>query len=176
VEKIIITKDIVLGASDYITYELKEEWVGNTAPKCFDKLSITNDGEPVPPMYMVNIGLKNRYLMVLLAGMLHMEYESEEEDTTLMTVDCYNRWAGSHVMNQLDRLKRDTEVRDKVYDLLYDFREAEKMLSAQIYGLLAVQNDSVIRQSEMMATSIKELPQIMEQLKELQEGVTADAE
>ena len=121
-------------------------------------------------MYMVNLGMKNRYLMAVLASYLHIGYETDERDERLMSIADYNRWAGSHVLNQIDRFKRDSEARDKCYDLLYDFREFEKLLSAQIYGLLNVQNDIVMRQSEQMSTAVKELPQLLTELKEMQEA------
>lgn len=166
-----ITRDIIKNASDYMTYEEKESWVSETAPKCFDKLSITTDSGEVPSMYMVNLGLKNRYLMTaLVGGYLKTGYEPDESDEHLMSIADYNHWAGNHVMNQIDRLKRDSEVRDKCYDLLYDFRELEKLLSAQIYGLLNVQNDPVIRQSEQMASAVAELPQLLNELKDMQEA------
>lgn len=169
---------MILDAQDYVPYAQKEEWVGKYAQNCFDRLAITADGEEMPPMYAVNVGLKNRYLMGALAHYLGVGYKTEADSEELMSVEDYDKWAGSHVMNQLDRLKKDAEIRDKCYDILYDFRELEKLLSAQIYGLLTVQNDSVIRQSQQMANSVRELPQILEQLKELQEKqeVVTDAE
>lgn len=169
-EKIIITKEIMLAASDYMTLQAKEEWTEKVAPRCFDKLGITADDEPLPPMYMVNMGLKNRYLMAALAQYLMQPYEPDETDESLMSRGDYDKWAGSHVFCQIDRLKACKEARDKCYDLLYDFHELEKMLSAQLNGLLTVQNDYVIRQNEYTATQIKELPQVIEQLKNLQEG------
>ena len=170
-EKVVISKEMIQAASDYIPLEEKEAWVADNAPKCFDKLAITADGEAMPPMYAVNVALKNRYLMAALVSMyLKQAYVADTKDEPLISREDYDKWANSHTINQIDRLKKDAEVRDKCYDILYDYRELEKMFSAQIYALLNVQNDSVIRQSEQMTNAIKELPALLEQLKELQEA------
>ena len=64
--KIVITKEMMLAARDYVPLAEKEAWVAENAPKCFDKLAISADNEPLPPMYMVNTSLKSRYLMAAL--------------------------------------------------------------------------------------------------------------
>lgn len=170
-EKIEITKEILLAANSYVPLELKEAWAAGNAPKCFDKLSITADGEAMPPMYMVNTGLKSRYLMAALAKLYFgLEYEADAADEELMSIADYDKWAGSHVINQIDRWKRDPDVKSKCFDILYDYRDLEKRFASQIGSLLNVQNDSVLRQSEYMAAQMKELPQVVEQLKGLQEA------
>lgn len=168
-EKIEITKETILEARDYVPLTEKEDWVADVAPKCFNKLAITADGEPVPPMYMVSTGLKCRYLMAALAGMYFgAEYQGDEKDPTMMSEAEYDRWASSHVLNQLERMKRESDVRDKCFDLLTDYKDLEKRLSSQINSLLTVQNDSVIRQTQYTTAQMKELPLILAQLKELQ--------
>lgn len=172
-DRIIITKEMVMDARDYLENAVKEAWVSENATKCFDRLSITADGEPVPPMYIVNEGLKRRYLMAAFAALyMKQDYEAEEKDTSLMTEECFDRWAGGHAFEQLQRMKHDAVVRDKCYDIVADYRELERRFVAQITGLLAVQNDVVIRQNEYSAAQIKALPEIIEQLKNLQEAKT----
>lgn len=164
-----ITKELLLGATDYVPLAVKEEWAAANAPKCFDKLAITADGESVPPMYMVNTGLKSRYLMAALASLyFHQDYEADERDDALMSIACYDKWAGGHALNQIERWKREIEIRDKCFDLLADFKDLEKRFAAQINSLLTVQNDSVIRQSEVNAMALKELPALLEQIKDMQ--------
>ena len=176
-DKKILTKEMIQAAADYTTNAFKEAWCAETAPKCFDRLAITADKEAMPPMYMVNEGLKKRYLMtVFVKNYLLQTVEVETVDEALMSETDYDNWAGSHVFCQLERLKKDKDICDKCYELLYDFRELDKRLSAQISGLLAAQNDFVVRQNQLMATQIQQLPQVMERLQELQEKVTADDE
>ena len=169
--KIELTKELMLGARDYIPLAEKEAWVAENAPKCFDQLAITADDEAMPPMFMVNTGLKSRYLMAALVNLYFRakKTDASEADEWLMSVEEYDAWAGSHVFNQLERWKRDGDLKFKAYDLLYDYKDLEKRFSAQISSLLAVQNDPVIRQEQQTATNIKDLPAVLEQLKALQE-------
>ena len=167
-QRVELTKELLLGAEDYIPVTIKEHWVSDCASKCFDRLSITADGEQMPAMYMVNDSLKARYLMGAFVGMyLGLKYEPDESDALLMSVEEYEKWAGSHVFNQIERMKRDPDVRDKCFDMLYDYRALEKRFHSSIIGLLAVQNDSVIRQQDLMATQMKQMPELMRQLREL---------
>ena len=167
-DKKILTKEMIQEAEDYTPNAFKKAWCGETAPKCFDRLAITADGEPMPPMYMVNEGLKKRYLMtVFVKGYLKQECEPDSGDEALMSEADYDRWAGSHVFCQMERLKKDKDICDKCYDMLYDFRELDKRLSAQISGLLNAQNDFVQRQNQLMSAQFMQLPQVKEQLEEM---------
>jgi len=172
VEKIIITRDMMTAARDYVSLAEKEAWVAENAVKCFDKLAIEADGEAMPPMYQVNTGLKSRYLMAALAKMYFgvPEIVGEPDNEWLMTEADYDRWAGSHVMNQIERMKADRELRDKCYDLLFDYKDLEKWFSTQIGSLLTVQNDTVLRQQQIAALQAKQLPEVLQALREYQEG------
>ena len=171
--KILLTKEMVVAARDYIPNAVKEAWVSDNAAKCFDKLAINGtDGESVPPMYMLNTGLKARYLMGALIGMyLNITYDvdSSDEPSLLMSEDAYDMWASSHVLNQIERWKRDAEIRDKCYDLLADYKDLEKRMSTQINSLLNVMNDNVLRQNEYVnAQMMEQLPALLKQVEELQ--------
>jgi len=166
--KITITREMIEAARDYMPLEDKERFAADGAGKCFDRLAISFGDEELPPMYMVNDGLKRRLLMTAFAAFyMGQEVKRDERDADMMSVAAYDLWAGSHVFNQLERLKHDSAVRDKCFDLLSDFRELEKKLSAQLAGLLTVQNDAVIRQSQLTASQMKELPALLNELKTL---------
>lgn len=172
-KKIEITKDMMLAARDYIPNAEKEAFVAECATKCFDKLAITGtDGEPAPDMYMVNSGLKARHLMGALIGLYFGQadwgLQVSEDDQWLIPEELYDLWAGSHALNQIERWKRDAELRDKCYDMLADYKDLEKRLSAQINGLLTVMNDPVLRQNEYMAAQVKQMPELLKQINELQ--------
>lgn len=168
-EKIIITEDMIAAANDYLPNATKEGWVSETAAKCFNRLAITADDEEMPPMYMVNEGLKRRYLMKAFAE-LYMKQRTgaDAKDEALMDEEDYDRWAGSHVFEQLNRMKHIVAVRDKCFDILADFKDLEKRLASQLSGLLAVQNDAVLRQSQYTTAQMKELPQVIQALQEYQ--------
>lgn len=170
-EKIKITREMLAEAEDYLPCTAKEAWVEENAAKCFDRLAVKVDEDPLPPMYMVNEGIKRRYLMAAFAKLyMKQEYDADERDPALMGAEDYDKWAGGHVFSQMERLKRDAEARDKCFDLLDDFRDLEKRFFAHIAGLLAVQNDAVVRQAQYSTASLQALPGLLEQLKALQDG------
>ena len=169
--KVELTSEMLEAANDYVSNAVKEAWIEDTASKCFSRLSVAVDNDPMPDMYMINTGLKARYLMTALVSMyFKQEYEADAKDELLISEADYDRWAGSHIFGQIDRWKKDVALRNKCYDLLYDYHDLEKRLSSQLLGLLNVQNDTVLRQSQYNATQMKELPAVIEQLKELQEA------
>ena len=123
----------------------------------------------MPPMYMVNAGLKCRYLMGAFVKLyIGTEFAHDESDAWLMSEADYDKWAGSHVMNQLERWKHDNVLKYKAYDIIADYKDLEKRFSTQLSGLLLVQNDSVIRTNQLSSAMMKEIPTVLEQLKELQ--------
>ena len=170
-EKVVITKEMLLAARDYVPNAVKEEWAGGKAKLCFDRLEIKADGEEMPNMFLLNTGLKARFLMTALVDLyLRLEYEEDETDAGLMTEEEYDRWAGSHAVNQIERMKSDAEARNKCFDLLSDYRELEKRFSAQINGYLTVQNDSVLRTAEYAKKQTAEaMPELISALHELGE-------
>ena len=61
------------------------------------------------------------------------------------------------------------EVKNKAYDLLFDYRDFCKRMGAQVNGLLTVQNDAVLRQSMMAKAEMAELPKLLAELKKLED-------
>ena len=62
----------------------------------------------------------------------------------LQAVD-YDEIMGSHLINQMERLKSDKEIRDKVFNVMYDYNELKKMLNSEIYSRLGHLNDTLSR-------------------------------
>ena len=87
-----------------------------------------------------------RYMMgVLLKFYLHIDFEPVEGEDYLMAADDYDRAASMHILNVLERMKSDTAARDKVFDLLRDYKELERMVSAELNAQLAARNDILPR-------------------------------
>ena len=166
-EKYELTKKTIMEARTYLPLAEKMEFLSN-AQNCFDRLRITDGKEEMPPMWKENAGLKARYLMrVLLVNYLGIS--CEEESDYLITEAEYDKYAGSHIIMQIERFKRDADkdARDTAYDLLSDYFHLEKSFQSEINALLGVQNDSIIRQQQMTKEAVALLPSIIEQLKEL---------
>lgn len=155
-EKIAITKQQLLNARDYIPAAEKNAFIEQASEHCFEKLSITTGVESLPPMWMTDHDAKARFLMGALAG-LYFGLDYARDETGAMSTEEYDRWAGSHVFGQLDRMKSDRELRDKVYDLLNDYFTLEKRLTGRLNGLLTVQNDAVVRQAMIQQAQIEKM-------------------
>lgn len=172
-ETFILTKDMLLGARTYLPLAEKTAFVNENAPKCFDRLQISADEGAMPPMYMENTALKSRYLMfALVAKYFGFTLDTERENgepSALLTEAEYDEYAGGHIFSQIERFKSDAALRDRCFDLLNDYRDLERRMNAQIAGLLAVQNDPVMRQSMLMRADVVALPGLMEELKKLGE-------
>lgn len=171
-----ITEKMIERANSYISIVEKEEFVSRNAPNCFDRLQISADGDQMPPMYMENTALKSRYMMYALAKLyfgekVETERGEDGNETELLTVAEYDKWAGSHVFMQLERMKKNASVRDRIFDIMSDYYSLDKMFDRQLRGLLAVQNDSVMRNGFMMKSDMAELPKLLEELTKLQSKV-----
>ena len=128
----------------------------------------------MPALYKDNISRKQRYLMGALATLYLRKPYEPTGDKFLMAADDYDAWAGSHIFNQLERLKtRGGEVRNRIFDILTDFRDLEKRLNVETYNLVQLQNDPCTRlytmivqqsSSEYMKANLEELKKQKEEL------------
>ena len=124
-----ITEDIVRKADAYAPIEEKEAFVEHCAQRCRNSVTINlgaeADNMAMPYMYTEDVFRKSRYLMgafltFYLPFDMANDIEVEDGDPWLLTQKCYDRYASSQVMNQLERFKGNAELRDKVFDLLRD--------------------------------------------------------
>lgn len=185
-----ITAEDIKNATTYTELGIKEVLARNIASLLMEPVEINVDGNSaLPPMYRENRKLRQQYQMGILATMLHREYTLEKvkiktDDGTeerqlawCMSADDYNVWASSHVMNQLERLKKGKDGVDvnKIFDLLYDYKALEMMLSGAIRDELEERNDLFNRamqyfsvaalQSAMDKMMDRELPKVISELK-----------
>ncbi len=169
-----LTEQDVLNANSYVPILAKTAFVEEVASKCFDKIRVGAKSPAVnmdmPYLYKENSQTKSRYLMFALVKLyLRKDVDPVKNEQFLMAADDYDRWAGGHVLNQLERLKKKgtAEVKDKVYDLLQDYRDLERRLNVEVYGLLNAMNDPVSRFA--LASSMQMTPEALEeQRKELE--------
>ena len=154
--KIEITELDIINARTYVPTMEKDDFVQAVYVNCLDKVELgIREGDrtvPMPAMYKDNVARKQRYLMGALAALyLKKDFEPVDGTKFLMSADDYDRWAGSHVFNQLERLKtRGGDVRNRIFDLISDYRELEKRLNIEIYNLVQIQNDPCTRIFSMM--------------------------
>ena len=183
-----ITEDIVRKANAYAPIEEKEAFVEHCAQKCRNSVTINlgeeADNMAMPYMYTEDVFRKSRYLMgAFLTFYLSFDgdrdLETENGDKWLLTQKCYDLFAESQVMNQLERFKGNAELRDKVFDLLRDYRDLEKKLNTTIYNNLTVMNDPINRMflkismdtsEQAMEEQKKNLAELVKEFEELKKN------
>lgn len=176
---ITITEEEVANASTYVSLESKAEISKIIAIFCVEPVK-SEDGLVV---YRENRKLRQMFMMGILAEMyLHREYkmqtvklegdEEAKEVRLLMDLDDYDVWASSHVMNQLERLKKDKtkKVSNYVYDLLYDYKAFENFVYGAIRDEIEKQNDPMRRAMALLGAALT--PENLKAMKEAASEIT----
>lgn len=146
-----VTEDIILNATLYIPIEKKSALARAFADDCISKVEIKLSGDDsssiLPPRFQENPMKKSMYgMMTLLSEYLHMIQKDNDGNIT-MDAKSFDEWGEASVMNQLDRMKsgKNQEIRNRVYDILDDYREFYRMLGVEITSALANKNDILSR-------------------------------
>lgn len=175
-----ITEDIILNATLYIPIAKKSALARTFAEDCISKVEIKLNDDVLPPRYQENPMMKSLYgMMTLLADYLHM-LPTDDDGNVSMNAATFDEWGEASIMNQLDRMKssKNQEIRNRVYDILDDYREFYRMLGVEISSILANKNDVLSRfmqyfQSEITPDIVKglidNLASVAQEAKEYQE-------
>lgn len=162
---ITITESDIAKASTYVPIEAKNGIARIVATFCVEP----TDGMGDAPVYRENRKIRQMFLMGILAELyLHRDYHvqkvkvgeaDEQEVRLLMQISEYDEWAESHVINQLERLKKDKtkKVSNTVYDLLYDYKAFEGMIFGAIRDELEARNDPLRRAAEALCVITPEM-------------------
>lgn len=166
--EIVITPEDIAKATVYTDLEIKEILARGVAQLCVEPVEVVSEEtEALPTMYRENRKLRAQFQMGILASLLGREYtqqtatvrtENGEEDRPLawcMDGDDYRKWASSHVMNQLERLKKAKGAdNDRIFDFLYDYKAIEMMISGAIRDELEALNDPFNRAMRYLTLSV----------------------
>ena len=164
-EKFIITEEMLKNARSYVPIEEKAQFIGETASRCFDRININSGSEiALPPMYSESTFLKSRYMMAALLKLYFgIDYKTESEDSPwLISYEDYDYYAGSHMMNQLERMKSNAKLRDKCFDLMSDYKDLERKLNAEVFGFMHAMNDILGRTSALVSQLVT--PELTQEL------------
>ena len=169
-----ITKEILMGAKTYVPLQEKERFARTVAEKCCDVAScrFAYGGTEIlsPEMRVENIGLRQRYMMGALYGIyLGVAFDPVNDTEWCMAVNEYDWAASTFPINKLERFKSDAALRDKVFDLLRDYKELERMVSVEIGNVIATNNDVVAR--FLMALSMAATPEAIAQLSDAEKQI-----
>ncbi len=152
--KFIITKEMILASCDYIPFDDKRAIAEDQAPACLIAADKGTDGIaaetqlPIPQLYKEQCGAKQYFLMYyFLTKYLHVKITEKE-----WTIEEYDYYASSHVFNQLERFKSgDVEIKNKVFDILDDYKQLKSMLEVEIYNLKEAKNSTLDRFQDSIA-------------------------
>lgn len=146
-----ITEDIILNATLYIPIAKKSALARTFAEDCISKVEIKLNGDDassiLPPRYQENPMMKSLYgMMTLLTDYLHV-LPTDDDGNVSIDAATFDEWGEASIMNQIDRMKssKNQEIRNRVYDILDDYREFYRMLGVEISSILANKNDMLSR-------------------------------
>lgn len=164
-KKFMVTEEMLKGASDYLPLQKKVALAKAISPHCICKSKIAEQNQKgleflaLPTLWVDDLETKNLYIMsVLLSEYLKMNIPEDFTDGD------YDKYASAHIFNQLERFKSNAILKDKIFDLINDFRDFKKILDTEIYNEKEVRNDPVARLTA--AISIVSNP---ENIKKMQE-------
>ena len=164
-KRFIVTEEMVRGAADYLPLSKKVAIAKAIAPSCIIKSKTAEQNQKgleflaLPTLWVDDMESKSLYAMsVLLMEYLKVTIPDDFSDKD------YDRYASSHILNQLERFKSNAELKDKVFDLLNDYRDFKKILDTEIFNEKEVRNDSVERLSA--AISIVSNPENIAKMKD----------
>lgn len=173
-----ITEDEILDANDYVNICTKEAITRLFAQLCAERVDNPNSTrlQPLPPLYRENRRLRQQMSMGVFAK-LYLKKDIKLQTVSIESngkveknaVDCcmetaqFDEWSASHVFNQMERLKASKKegVRNKVFDILYDFKCFENMLFGAIRDELEMRNDFSDRFTKLI--NMQSSPQTLEE-------------
>ena len=144
--KFVITKEMIEEAKTYMPLTEKTEMAKYIVEQC---LVEAEKGEQELSMGLSPLWKEDNAKKAIAYQTLFLQYYfgiNFSEDSP-----SFDDYASSFIFNALERLKNDKDVKDKIYDMIYDFREFKKLADAEIYQEKQRRNDPINRLLENMA-------------------------
>lgn len=170
-EKFIITKEIIQSARDYLPIGNKEMFAKIIAEQCVVPCTTAEDAQKgkadlaIPTLYREHFHKKQLLLMDFFLQFYFKLPVSKKEP---FNDEMYDYYAGSHIFEQLERMKPDKEVKDKVYDLMADYKDFKRHVESAIFQKLNEKNDTLSRFSAaiQLASDPEYIQKMVEELKQ----------
>ena len=142
----------------YLPLAEKKEIAAEIASCCIMqyKTSVQMNGETLyePELCAEDVAIRWRCMTGVLLYCLGVHFDPVEGHKWLMAQDEYDLAAAQHPMNVLERMKANAAVRDKVFDLLRDQKDLDRLVSAEISGRLAALNDLLPRTLSVLMQTV----------------------
>lgn len=180
----VVTKEMIENASDYIPLAQKtalaREQAETIVQRAKETTAVKTDSGsmlPLPPRYFADEAARSVLEMSIFAT-LYLHTEEMQDGQIVMDTDTYDLYAGSHVFGQLNAMrgelgKTDPALKAKIINMVSDFNDYQKRLTAEIRVLMSLYNDPVDRFLAMnaaMATP-EAMQGLLEELKDAAEAV-----
>ena len=153
-DKFILTKEIIVNSTSYMPLADKTALAKTTAEMCVVKAKTHEDskiGEGIfaaPNLLKEDAGIKKKCLMhVFLSAYLNIQIP-------MLTEQLYDYYAGSFIFGQIEAFKNDPDVREKVFNLLSDWREFKSMVDDEIYAKIKNASDPIARVAAGIAVTL----------------------
>ncbi len=173
-----ITEEIINNANSYIPLAEKIATAKIYADNCVVpvEVSITkieaNEFLNLPQLweddnYMKEIYLLQFFLKKYLKIDIKNDFDSNE----------YDKYAKDFPMNQMERFKTNPNVKDKVFDILQDFKKFKKIFDSEMFNLKSNKNNSLERfmasitllsSPENVGAMTKQLVDVMKEVEKFQ--------
>ena len=174
-----ITPEMIESANTYIPLlekaKLAEEIAKRSVKAVEFSYTPAKGGAPIvmPPGAQEIPFLTHLFLMGVLAAK-YLKQGAGWDDDMLMPLNLYDEWGESHVMNQLERLKGNKAVANRVYDILSDYKELKWMVRSAIETRVNQASDLVSRLHQMWSEAMDEIDpanvqDTMEQIAQLEQ-------
>jgi hypothetical protein len=148
----------------------KYDYALTLASECLDAYEKTDNEKAMSlsPVYKENNLTKTVLLQTIL---MQYYFGIEIEDGDIM--DFFDACGRGQIMNCLERFKSDPALKDRVFDILFDFKELKGMVNAEIYQEKLRRNDPINRLLENIAhvSSPENLREKNEEMRKLIEDI-----
>lgn len=136
-----LTKELMTKAITYMPLAEKTIYAELIARRCLKPIKPLSEKDNIDSFLVIpsvvgeDILQKEQMLLnVLLSHYFDIKLSQ-------MNTKLYDKYMGSHFLNQLERFKGDPEYKTKAFDILADFKVIKKMVDIEIYNLKTKEND-----------------------------------
>lgn len=166
----VLTKEVVASAKTYMPINVKYDFAASLVDGC---LIAAKPDEQEKSMSLSPFYKEDNRAKAVLVQNIFFEYYFGAEVPTERPLEFYDECGQAALMNTLERYKSDAALKDKIYDILADYKEFKKIVDAEIYQEKQHRNDPISRLLANMAKTVSPntFAEKGEELKKLLKGL-----
>lgn len=167
-----ITEEMIKNGSDYMPLREKKTCASLIAKNCLRSMPTADQNLPslkflaLPELLEEDLAAKAMMLLNTLLG-FYLDITVPTSEDGSVTMETFDYYASSSPLNQLERFKSNAAVRDKVFNMISDYKEFKKMVDVEIYNRKQNANDPVSRfnSAVMLISKPENVKTLYEELK-----------